>query len=392
MINTLSKKTIRSDYILVVLLLVFSGDPIIRFLGKSAPLILSVLVLIIKYKHLGKDFFTKFFCIASALLLLFFLQNMVLNFVSWLSAFRYISTILLGGLVFYLVAERFSYRFFIVLFYVSIISLVFFVVFNLLNIRPPGLEWREARVTYIFYTFVEQHHYRNCGMFWEPGAFAGVLTLCMALNAKYLPVLWKNHRFKVIVIVLALLSTKSTTGYLVFFGITVYYLLFFIKSTIVKFTVIPILLILVVVVYENADFLQEKINQQTEKSENLAKGDFSNTRFGSLILDLPYIKKHPLVGNGFNEKTRYADDPQLIQQIESGDDIANGNGFSNFLACLGIPFMFFYLLISFKVMNKFDTRVALLVIIVMLMSLWGEQWLFYPLYTGMLFINIKNFV
>ena len=136
--------------------------------------------------------------------------------------------------------------------------------------------------------------------------------------------------------------------------------------------------------------MQEKINKQSEGSQTLGKGEFSNTRFGSLMLDLPYIKKHPLIGNGLHEKTRYADDPELIQQIQSGDAIASGNGFSNYLACLGIPFMLFYFFSTFNTIGKVDKRVAFLVIFVMALSLWGEQWLNFPIYTGIMFLTIKK--
>ena len=219
MINK-SYNNVKSDYILVTLLLVFSGNPITHFLSKSSLLILSILILIVKFRQLKKDFFVKLFIILSALLVLFMLQNIVLNFVSWLGAFRYLTNWLFGGIIFYLVSDRLSYKFFIILYYISLISLFGFVIINLLNVPIPGIPWGGGRrpLTYIIYTFViDPHHYRNCGMFWEPGAFAGMLTLCMALNIKFLPELWKNHKLKIVVLVVALLTTKSTTGYLVFF-------------------------------------------------------------------------------------------------------------------------------------------------------------------------------
>jgi hypothetical protein len=317
-------------------------------------------------------------------------QNITLHFVSWLGAFRFISTFLLGGMIFYLVSEKFSFRFFIVVYYISVISLVFFIVRNLLNIHLPGVPYGTESTTYIIYTFVEKHHFRNCGMFWEPGAFAGILTLCLALNAKDLPTLWRNHRFKCFTVVMALLTTKSTTGYLVLFAIIIYFLVFFLKNKLVKFFLVPALLLIGIFVYESTDFLKEKIEAQSEKSSNLVRGEFSNSRFGSFKLDLPYIKKHPFIGNGLNPVTRYADDPFLMQQMKSGDSLGNANGFSNFLACLGIPFMFFYFLLIFLQISKADVGIAFLVIFVILLTLWGEQWLYYPLFTGIMFVKVKN--
>ena len=164
-----------------------------------------------------------------------------------------------------------------------------------------------------------------------------------------------------------------------------------IQNNIIKFALVPALLLISILVYQNADFLQEKINEQSERTSTLAKGDFSNSRFGSFMIDMHYIKKHPLVGNGMNERTRYADDPLLIQQMKNSEtgSLGNANGFSNFLASLGIPFMFCYLLATFFTINKFDTRVAFLVIIVTVLNLWGEQWLNYPIFTSLLFLSLS---
>jgi hypothetical protein len=391
-IKSISNNITRSDYILVALLLVFSGNPIVRFFDKSLIAVVAVLILFTKYKQVKREFFVKFIAIALALLSLFILQFLTFNFVSWLGAFRYIAIFFFGGLIFHLVSDRLPFTFFVILYYLSLISLFLYVLINLLHIPVPGLYWGSQNLTYIIYTFVKDpHEYRNCGMFWEPGAFSGILTLCFALNVKYLPTLWKEHKFKIIVLILALLTTKSTTGYIVFFIIVIYYLIFFIKNNLIKFALVPGLLLISFLVYENADFLQEKINEQSEKTSSLGKGEFSNNRFGSFLIDMKYIKKHPLVGNGMNEKTRYADDPLLIQQMKNSETgtLGNANGFSNFLASLGIPFMFFYLLLTFYAINKFDTRVAFLVILVVLLNLWGEQWLLYPIFTSLLFMNLR---
>lgn len=388
--NKRSKFSLDADYILIIVLLIFSGDPITRFMGKYAILIVSLIILVSMYKKIKRDFYTLFFGIAAGLLLLFISQYIVLGFVSWLGSVNYINTYFLGGLIVYLLAERFSHKLFIVVAYISIISLILFIPINLLSIHVPGFDWKPQRTTYIIYTFVEQHHYRNCGIFWEPGAFAGVLTMCIALNINQLPFLWKQHKLKVIAIVVALISTQSTTGYIVLFLIGGYFLLFFVKDKTIAFTTLPLLLVIAIVVYFNADFLQQKLEHQSESTLTLDKGEFSNTRFGSFIFDMYYIKKHPIIGNGFSEITRYSDNPELIQLIQMGQDLANGNGLSNFMACLGIPFMFIYLLLCFNSLVQIDQRVGILVTLVITLSLVSEQWLSYPLFTGMMFVKYRK--
>lgn len=375
----------------MILLLVFSGNPITRFFGVAAVLIAAIFVILTRYSHIKRAFFGKISVICVALLALFILQYLTLNFVSWLGAFRYMSLFIFGGLVFSLVGERFSYTFFIVIFYLSLISLVGFVVVNLLNVHPPGVVWGLQRVTYVVYTFVEEHHYRNSGMFWEPGAFAGILILCIALNIRNIPELWKNHKLKILVIIIALLTTKSTTGYITFFLIVIYYLLFFVRIAIIKIVVIPAIFLTIFLVYESAPFLQAKISTQSQKSQSIVYREFANTRIGSFLLDWHYIQKHPLVGNGLNEITRYADDPLLVQRIQAGENIANANGFSNFLACLGIPFMFLYLLSCFLTMSKVNAGAAALIVFVIVFSLWGEQWLNFPIFAGIMFLDIRKY-
>ena len=379
-----------TDYLLVIILLVFSGDPITRFMGKFILPVLSMVIFVAMYKRMKKDFYIAFLCVTAAMLLLFTCQYFILGYVSWLGSFNYINTIFFGGMIIYLLGDRLSYKFFVIMSYIATISLILFIPLNLLSIHVPGFEWKPDRITYIIYTFVEQHHYRNCGLFWEPGAFSGILILCIALNIRQLPQLWKYHKFKVFVIVLALITTQSTTGYLILFVIGSYFLLFFVKDKTIAFTMLPLLLIVGIVVYTNAAFLADKVEHQSESTAVLDKGEFSNSRFGSFVFDMTYIKKHPVIGNGFNEITRYADNPEIIQLIQMGQDPANGNGLSNFMACLGIPFVFIYILLSYKAMLTIDKKVAILVTLVITLSLISEQWLTYPLFTGIIFFTNKK--
>lgn len=381
---------IDTDYLLIIVLLIFSGNPISRFMGKYAALFASVIIFIAIYNRIKKNFYTLFLGIASGLLLLFLWQLAILGFVSWLGAFNYINTFFLGGLIIYAVGDRFGYKLFIVIAYLSLISLIFYVAVNLLGIILPGIVWREGGLTYIVYTYVQLHNYRNCGAFWEPGAFAGILTLCVALNLSQLSFLWQKHKLKVVFVVMALVTTLSTTGYVVFFLIGCYFMLFFIKDKTIPLTLLPILLVIGITVYTNASFLSSKLESQSEETTELGKGEFSNTRFGSFIFDMHYIKKHPIIGNGFHENTRYADNPELIQRIQNGQTLGNGNGVSNFLACLGIPFMFFYLLLTFKAASKIGPKLGFLVTLVIFLSLISEQWLSYPLFAAIMFLNYKK--
>ena len=144
---------------------------------------------------------------------------------------------------------------------------------------------------------------------------------------------------------------------------------------------LPLIIGALLYAYNNLDFMGSKMQEQTESSleEN---GEFSNTRLGSLIFDMYYIKKHPLVGNGLNERTRYADHPFLWGEI-----LGHGNAFSNYAAQMGvIALIVYFVLLYYAFGNK------LIVPIIVALLFQGEQLMNYPLYPSLPFIilGFKN--
>src|SRR5690606_34523562 len=260
-----------------------------------------------------------------------------------------------------------------------LISLICFLLINIAGIKPPGIVWgtgnSRERTSYVVYSYLESHPFRNAGMFWEPGAFAGVITLCLALNLNIISELWMNHKWKVITIALALVTTQSTTGYIVFFILVTYYLVFYKKYQTTGLFIFPIFLLGGYYLYMNTDFLHDKIQKQDENAVTVYEDDFRNSRLGAMLFDLHYINKHPIIGNGFHISTRYEDHPYLLLIMNEGEDLGHGNGFSNYLASMGIPFMIGYLCLIFASMVKVDKKFAFLIVSIVFLNLQGEQWL-----------------
>ncbi len=389
--NTKSKLyNIPWNYILTWVLLFFSGNPITRLGNQYLPILISIVVFIFFYRKFKKDFYLLIGSIIAALCFLFFSQQIVLAFVSWPGAINYIMVFFLGAVLVYLIGKDFPLILFDIVSYICVISLVGYLVINIAGFRPRAFVWSSERFTYIFYTYVKQHAARNCGMFWEPGAFAGIITLTVALNIHEYSRIWNRHKFKIIAIFLALLTTQSTTGYLVLFLIGLYYLIFFVESFVLKYSLIAFMFFVGIIVYQSTDFLKDKIESQSETGMALDKGEFSAGRFGAFIFDLHYIKKHPIVGNGLHESTRYADHPQLIQLMKFGYELAHGNGLSNYTASMGVPFMITYLCLVYFAVYNYNKKVAFIVIAVVILSLFSEQWLRYPLFTGLIFLRKKS--
>lgn len=80
----------------------------------------------------------------------------------------------------------------------------------------PGYDWTVTYGYSPFYTWGINGtiNYRNSGPFWEPGAFQGFILLALLLALRFRGGNVKSTRAKVLVLFATLLTTQSTTGYL----------------------------------------------------------------------------------------------------------------------------------------------------------------------------------
>jgi len=145
---------------------------------------------------------------------------------------------------------------------------------------------------------------RNCGFMWEPGAYAWILNFM---------IVYKLHRDnyvldrKILLLVLALISTFSTAGYLGLFFIVIFYLIK--RYSRRALLILPFVLLAfvygVVKLYNTADFLSEKLDAYQETGMEVREATFGEeswnrvTRIamGRISLDNSLVR--PL-GDGIN--------------------------------------------------------------------------------------------
>jgi O-antigen ligase len=379
------------SYSLVFLLLFFSGNPLATFLfGKFSAIagLLITFIILNKDLKIERKFLQKYRLVLTGILFIAFLQYLTLPVVSILAIANLLLKILLGGFIFWHLKTQFPFLLFKVLGILSIISVALFFIINIFGYSLPHISTGLEVDSYIIYNLPNVHLTRNSGMFWEPGAFAGILTLCLALNLNNLTVYWNKNKLSLISIIIALLTTQSTTGYLVGFLILVFV---FLKPRHfgISLVLLPLLISGAFFVYETNEFLKEKITYQLEKSKSQEVGDFSNTRFGSIIFDWHYIQKHPFIGNGFDERTRYSDHRYLFVGAQ-GDVIGSGNSFSHYWASMGIFFIIGFFILLWKAVVPQGKLYALLILAVVILNLQGEQWFNFPLYLGLIFIVVPE--
>ncbi|MCB0464336.1 MAG: hypothetical protein KDC78_01495 [Aequorivita sp.] len=387
----LPKKKI-TVYLYTFLFAAMSGNPLFSISGDTSKYIFIAFVLVLVAKHhtyfnLKKGIiyyrFFGFFAI------IFLFQKLVLGFVSYPSVIAFMARITLGYIIIRYVGYNFKYAFFQIIFMVCLISLFGFA-WNALGMNIPAVYVIETTAQYsdnssrniiLFNQHADGH--RNSGMFWEPGAFACYICLTFLFYLGNIRTLLEHHKWKVIIILLALITTYSTTGYIVLFiiGIATIYIEY--KKKYGAF-VLPILItfgLIAYITYENTDFMKEKMDNQLAAASKRDEGEFAPDRMSALLFDLHYIGKHPLVGNGMHVITRFADHPALQKE-----DLGHGNGFSDFLASMGILSFLFYLFYIFR----YNKNHAAIFVICIIFLLQGEPLLNYPLFLCLPFVFIYD--
>jgi hypothetical protein len=237
--------------------------------------------------------------------------------------------------------------------------------------------------------------YRNAGLFWEPGAFAGYISLALIFlgleREKY------ERRFYIsrfLVLTITLLTTRSTMGYLIMPIVLSIHYRRVTKSVVenlgriaVGMLMLPLFMALLINVW-NLEFIGRKIAQQYEGA--IAQRDYlwEYTRFGSMMIDWKYIKRRPIFGWGIHPKTKFALDPKDERRTKGA-----GNGFSGFIHRFGILGMITFALFAWRGFYKLS-RESLLrsvtAILAILMSLIGEEFLHFPPYLGLMFVTVSR--
>lgn len=373
------------NYFFVFIMVLVSGTPLI-YKNKFNYALIAILILFYSIIWLNRRIplapFLTIRVFALTFISVYVIQFFVLGDASWLGLINNLLKMFFFSFVLFLLDGKFKYYYFNVMFYLSLIGLFFLswsaITGIFIDLIPDG------GVTNLIIANFETERWRNSGPFWEPGAYGGYLMLIPLFFLNELDY-FKKHRFKTSILFLSLLSTMSTTAYLAL-GIYFGYVAF--KSKL-KILLVPVFLLLSVVVYSEFSFLKVKIIEEIERAETL-DGEYHGQRFAVFLFDLQYIQKHPFIGNGFLETTRYADHLYLIEAFHNKDVEGHGNGFSNFIASMGLITFILYFLLIYKKNKDHMSRMDLLFYLGMIgLLLNGEQFLYYPIFLGLPFLCLK---
>lgn len=374
----------RSDYFWVFLLLFFSGNPI-SFVNSVEYLRLALSMGLFAYTFIDKK--TRYFTPSAKLfygivILIFFLQIFNLSYFSYPAAVNIISKWFLGLFVIRKVGLRFRITYLKVMYFVSIIS--FIGMFITLTGYYPGIPVNDNKYLSLFFHNIHNTSNlssRNSGMFWEPGAFQGYIIVVPLMFIDNLSLLWRRYKRYCVVLLIALVTTFSTTGYIAFAVIMLYYVAIKLRNKFARILLVPVLLMALIYAYTSLDFLGEKIDKQIERATS---GYVTVDRLGSAILDWHYIKKNPLTGNGLADVTRY-EDHLMYKELIGGFS----NGFTDVIAKFGIIFIIVYFVLIYKNL-PFRPMDKLFFCCMIVLLLQGEYFMDYPLFAALPFIVINT--
>jgi hypothetical protein len=220
--------------------------------------------------------------------------------------------------------------------------------------------------------------FRNCGAFWEPGAYAGFLIIAMIFNFMESRTISDK---KSIVLLLALLSTFSTTG-LIALG---FFLVMFLGNKVApiyKLILIPSIFAAIVIAFTSLDFLGDKITSQLD-----VENTHHNTRFKSAVLDWRDFVENPVLGLGRDPKTRHKGitNPILTHRT---------NGLTNYLVTYGIfVFLFYFGSIYYAfhklcLKNNYPLKYALYGLILILIIGFSEVFFSLPFFYGLAMLHM----
>ena len=204
----------------------------------------------------------------------------------------------------------------------------------------------------IIFNFTYIHASRNCGFMWEPGAFAGVLIICIYINT----IIIQNYKIgtrKNLVLFVTILTTLSTLGYVT--------LLFPLIAVIVHRNqyryLIPIIIVLPLLA--NLDFLLPKFFKESNNvSSELNKTQYATedsqvsvSRSASIAMDYSSFSERPILGYGVDFRTTSAE--QIFGEYD--ENVIRSSGLMSLLLRFGLVGLLIYSYLIFRSIRFYAT-------------------------------------
>ncbi|MDU6365061.1 MAG: hypothetical protein E6582_16250 [Clostridium sp.] len=212
---------------------------------------------------------------------------------------------------------------------------------------------------------------RNSGMFWEPGAFQCFINISLIFELFG----EKKNKFNIILFIITIITTQSTTGYIIMAMVLLYSMVTLKIKFKNKTNVILLFLVIIIGLFYlfNSKIITDKFDTGNT-SYRLRTNDF----MGSINI----ITKYPLKGVGYvSELKKFEEDSNYINK--------NSNGLLIFIMEFGLIIFIVYIIFLYDGINKYniyyrkcDSIFFILVLFIMFNS---EAIVLYPLFLYFIF-------
>jgi hypothetical protein len=361
MLKNRNKQYIYTNY-LIVILAVLAVSPFFNTIRNHYLFYYLVFVFIVSLDRGIRLFDFNIFVVMLMLYVLILFQGIKYEGFSFAALYTPLILFYLPYLIFHLLRLSFFIYFIRILYVIAIYTFFiwlvqsFFPPFDLFLQNACKLilpySWGSSPRSLLFYTSpwgVEVFNeafgvYRNSGIFHEPGAYA--IYLCLGIIMNYL-IIGRLIDKRNIVFFVCLLTTLSTTGYVVIF-IVISVLLWRQKLNIVfKFLIVGAFVIISIKTYKNEEFLQQKVEYQFEDQidayeKGLGKVRGQSGRFFSFITSYNFFLENPIFGRGILYVT------SKKASGEMHEDASYGYGFIGMFSTFGIIFGLYYLFYFYR--------------------------------------------
>lgn len=330
-------------YLLTLLLIIFSSQANdVVYNNYFYPVIPTIIAAFIFFKR-GNKFTKEFLIIILFYTIFIFLSSISVGEFHPGFAFRILNLILFSYLSLKIISISFIYYFEKILFQLTIVGLFLFGIqlfafkplFQVLSNFQNNIGLTTPTYDGLFYTNIwiytinTTDFHRNCSYMFEPGAYACTLSFAIAFN-----LILNNFKLnsRILVFVIAMISTQSTTGFINLLVIIAFYQYNKMLDKRRSLLLIPVFLGLSFFIMQlpfmidKITVLTEDVGSQTKTAYEYAKftdKTQSLGRFAGIISNIEEFKKNPILGVGGH-----------LEEMDRGAQSVNGLG--NYLVIFGI--------------------------------------------------------
>lgn len=399
----------RIDYFLMYLLISISGN----WVFTEPALIPTFIMAFLVFLYRKKSFDLIFILFVGIMTIVLLLQAIKFDFLPIVTLIGHFIRVFTAYFIVKSIGPSFVEKFIRVMVVLALISFPFWIASNtipglVLMMKPYALHAREifepTAGTLKAEYHIGIHHFRqrpynpfsfirNCGSFWEPGAYSGYMMIAMIFSVMKNGVIITRST---IVLMLAIISAVSTTGLVALMALIFFHILLSSKFQLLKPIILPFAILLGVFTFTYFDFIGAKIEDRIKLAEDPAViYSQRSSRFVDAVRDWHALKGHEILGRGLNKETRLSKlDKQTGYTIRT-------NGLTDNITKWGIPFwalIFVLLYYSLKLVivyyEKISKYFAFSAIFIIILLLQAEVYFNFPLFWALLFLysvyNQKN--